>query len=176
MTRLKPLLKEVRRLNRSRFPGSVFQTEPLIGVLLSFQENMIKMSLNEGQQPMQPFEYRHPRFSVDLPAELAIGNQKVAARCTDISIRGMSLDVPCLSASGDFGTVLLRYHNETILLKVRIAHKGPVHSGVEFLYDSSAERSIVAHLVASLARPPSRCVLALVPRMNASLGGPLRIS
>jgi hypothetical protein len=82
-----------------------------------------------------------------------------------------------LSHSPLFGkcvTVSLRHHDQTILLKARIAHAGPEHNGLEFLYNSSAERNTVVHLVASLTSPHCRSVLSLVPRINTCLGGPSR--
>ena len=133
---------------------------------------MIKLSLDEDLRPMQRFEYRHPRFSVDLPAQFSSANETLTARCMDISTKGVRLNLPQSSLSGDCGTVSLRHHNLTILLKARVAHAGPEHSGLEFLYSSSAERSTVAYLVASLASPHNRSDMSLVPRINASLGGP----
>jgi hypothetical protein len=121
---------------------------------------------------MQRFEYRYPRFSVDLPAQFSTASQTLAARCMDISATGVRLNLPQASLTGDSGTVSLRYHNQTIVLKARVAHGGLEQSGLEFLYSSTAERNRVADFVASLESPHSRSFLSLVPRINTSLRGP----
>jgi hypothetical protein len=42
---------------------------------------------------MRQFEYRYPRFSVDLPAQFVVANEMLPARCVDISVMGMRLSL-----------------------------------------------------------------------------------
>ena len=120
---------------------------------------------------MHRFEYRNPRFSVDLPAQLCIANETLAGCCTDIGIKGMRLDLPSNVVPGCQGIVFLRYQNQTIELKARVARIGPMHCGLELVCDSRAEQSTVVHLLARLETPHSRHQISLVPRIDASLGG-----
>jgi hypothetical protein len=122
---------------------------------------------------MQRFEYRYPRFTVDFPARLSTANETLAGRCLNISTNGIRLDLAPAVLPGEYGTVALRHQDQTIQLKVRVAHTGHEHSGLEFLFDSAAERSIVTDLVNTLKNPHNRPVMTLVPKINASLGGPI---
>ena len=121
---------------------------------------------------MQRFEYRQPRFPVDLPVQLSIAHETLAARCTDISTKGIRLNLTHTVVAGCYGTVSLRHQNQTIELKARVAHTGSEQSGLEFLYNSTVEQRAVAHLVASLKSPHHRPLMSLVPKLTASLGGP----
>jgi hypothetical protein len=151
--------------------SAVLQNETFVSLHSPFLKGMIEPSCNEDVQGMHRLEFRNPRFSVDLPAQLCIANQILAGRCTDIGIKGMRLDLPSNVVSGCQGTVCLHYQNQTIELKVRVARIGPMHCGLEFVCDSHAERSTVVHLLAMLETPPSRHQISLVPRIDASLSG-----
>jgi PilZ domain len=133
---------------------------------------MIKPSGNEGVQRMYRFEYRNPRFSADLSAHLCIATKTLVGRCTDIGIKGMRLDLPDTLVHGCKGMVCLQYQNQAIELKVRVARIGSMHCGLEFICDSQAEPSTVVHLLAKLTAPLGRRQISLVPRVDASLGGP----
>jgi hypothetical protein len=137
-----------------------------------FAKSMIVLSHDEGIQFMQRFEFRHPRFSVDLPARFSIANETLAGRCTDISTKGMRLELPHAVAPGSCGTVSMRFQDQTIELNARIAHTTSAYSGLEFLCDSIVVCGKVAHLVASLAAPRNRRPMALVPRCDAPSAGP----
>jgi PilZ domain len=121
---------------------------------------------------MHRFEFRNPRFTVDLPAQFRIANEALAGRCTDIGIQGMRLDLQDNLVPGCEGIVRLHYQNQTVELKARVARIGSMHCGLEFVCDSHAEQSTVVHLLARLTAPHSRHPLSLVPRVDASLGGP----
>jgi hypothetical protein len=120
---------------------------------------------------MHRLEFRNPRFSVDIPAQLCIENETLAGRCTDIGIKGMRLDFPSNVVFGRQGIVCLHYQNQTIELKVRVARIGPMNCGLEFVCDSHAEQSTVVHLLAMLETPRSRHQISLVPRSDASFSG-----
>ncbi len=102
-----------------------------------------------------------------------MAGEALAGRCTDIGVKGMRLDLPEIIAPGSQGVVNLCYHNLAIELKARVARTGTLHCGLEFVYDSPAEQGAVVHLLAKLTAPHNRGVMSLVPRVDASLGGPL---
>jgi hypothetical protein len=120
---------------------------------------------------MHRFEFRNPRFSVELPAQLFIANETLAGRCTDIGINGMRLDLPDNLVRGCKVIVCLRYQNQTVELKARVARIGSMHCGLEFICDSLAEQSTVVHLLAMLKTPHSRHQISLVPRIDPSISG-----
>lgn len=120
---------------------------------------------------MHRLEYRNPRFSVDLPAQLCMANETLSGRCTDIGIKGMRLDLPSNVVSGCQGIVRLHYQNQTIELKARVTRIGSMHCGLEFVCDSHAEQSTVVRLLAMLKTPHSRYQISLVPRIDVSLSG-----
>jgi hypothetical protein len=103
---------------------------------------------------MQKFDYRCPRFSVDLPARLTTQEGTLTGRCKDISHEGMRLELPEPPPSGARGTVMVSYQGRTLELGVRVAHAG--NGGLEFLYESDAERKAVEQLVAFAASSRSR--------------------
>jgi hypothetical protein len=105
---------------------------------------------------MHKFEYRAPRFSVDLPAQLTIHNLTVAGRCREISKEGLKLELRQPLPRDCRGTITLSYRDQTVEVSVRIAHVGARHGGLEFLYESDGERVAVAHLIASLSAEPHR--------------------
>ena len=120
---------------------------------------------------MHRFEYRNPRFSVDLPAQFRVADEALACRCTDIGVKGMKLDLPDDVVPGCQGVVSLRYQNQAIELKVRVARTALMHCGLEFVCDSHADQSTVVQLLAKLTAPQRRNMLSLVPRNDTSLGG-----
>jgi hypothetical protein len=103
---------------------------------------------------MQKFDYRYPRFSVDLPARFTTQRSTSVGRCKDISHDGMRLELPDPLPPDARGTVAISYQGRTLELSVRVAHAA--NGGLEFLYESEGERKAVEHLVASLAGARSR--------------------
>jgi hypothetical protein len=105
---------------------------------------------------MQKFEYRTPRFSVDLPVQFTVEKSTLIGRCKEISQEGMTFEVRQPLTPGSSGTVSISYQDHTIEIHARVAHVTETHGGLEFLYGSDAERSAVTHLVASLAASQNR--------------------
>ena len=105
---------------------------------------------------MQKFEYRTPRFSVDLPAQFTVEQSTLTGRCREISQEGMTFETRQPLTSGSSGMVSMSYQDRTFEIHARVAHVAEVQSGLEFLYESEAERSAVAQLVASLASSQNR--------------------
>jgi len=74
----------------------------------------------------------------------------------------LELEQPLLSRAR--GKVALTYQDQAFEFNVRVVHVEASQVGVVFLYESDAEREVVAELVTSLATPPERPGLALVKR------------
>jgi hypothetical protein len=111
---------------------------------------------------MQKFEYRSPRFTVDLPIQFTFEQSTLPGRCRDISNEGMRLELRQPLPADARGTVFLSCGDRPLQLSVRVAHTGVAHDGVEFVYQSDHERGAVARLVASLAVAAGRPRLVLV--------------
>lgn len=105
---------------------------------------------------MQKFEYRTPRFSVDLPVKFIIENTTLPGRSKDIGKEGMTLELREPLQHETFGRVFLSYQGRSIEIRVRVAHVEGVNAGLEFLPESEAERTSIAQFVASLASAPPR--------------------
>ena len=103
---------------------------------------------------MQRFDYRSPRFTVDLPVEFTVQESTLTARCIEISKEGIRLELQQPLPPNACGKVSIHYQGLVLELNMRIAHVGETHSGMEFIYKSESERNAVANLIASLA--PSR--------------------
>jgi hypothetical protein len=105
---------------------------------------------------MKKFEYRAPRFGVDLPARLTVENSAMAGRCREISRDGMIFELGQPVLLNTFGTVAITFHDRTIELKARVAHVDGLRAGLEFIYAGDSERTTVAQLVASLPMTQNR--------------------
>jgi hypothetical protein len=111
---------------------------------------------------MQKFEYRSPRFNVDIPVQLAIEQAILPGRCKNISNAGIRLELGRRLPLNARGTVILNCKDRPLEVGVRVAYSGKTHDGMEFLYSSDSERSAVAHLIASLAGSSNRPSLVLL--------------
>ncbi len=103
---------------------------------------------------MHKFDYRSPRFAVDLPIEFTVQTTTLLARCIEISNEGMKLELyePCpLHARG---IVSIRHRDGLLELEARVAHVGDTHGGMVFIYKSDRERNAVAQLIAALSTLP----------------------
>jgi hypothetical protein len=112
---------------------------------------------------MKKFEYREPRFTVDLPAQFIELNAVFPGRCREISKEGMILELGQPLQLDARGIVALSFQEQSIEIQVRVAHAGTTQSGLEFLYRSDGERNEMARLVASMRGPQhSRAPIALI--------------
>jgi PilZ domain len=100
---------------------------------------------------MQKFEYRVPRFAVDLPVSFAMESSLLIGRCTEISKEGMKVEFEQPLPADTRGKVSMNWHDGVLELKAKVAHVGPNHSGLKFLCESDEERDAVADLVSTLA-------------------------
>jgi hypothetical protein len=99
---------------------------------------------------MQRFDYRSPRYPVDLPVRLTAENSTRLGRCKDISREGMKMELQQPLPPDACGTVSMTFQDQTLELKVQVAHAGATQDGMKFIYSSDTQRNAVARLLASL--------------------------
>ncbi|MGD0797061.1 MAG: PilZ domain-containing protein [Acidobacteriaceae bacterium] len=109
---------------------------------------------------MQKFDYRCPRFTVDLPVRFTAQGSTLSGRCKDISSDGMRLELHEPLPPDARGTVSVSFQNRTLELSVRVADPG--NGGMEFIYESDAERKAVDRLIAQMAGARTRSGPTLV--------------
>jgi hypothetical protein len=105
---------------------------------------------------MRKFDYRAPRFAVDLPIRLSLEESTLFGRGIEISTEGMKLDVSGPLAVDTPGAVHVTFQSVSIDLPVRVAHCGSGCDGVQFVYGSDEERDEVIRFIALLAAAPRR--------------------
>jgi len=105
---------------------------------------------------VQKFDYRCPRFSVDLPIQFTVQTSTLAARCIEISQEGMRLELEEPFPPNARGTVSISYQDGRLELNARMAHVGETHGGMVFLYKSDRERIAVADLIAAMSASRNR--------------------
>ena len=73
---------------------------------------------------MYKFEYRSPRFAVDLQARFIAEDSSIAGRCREISEGGMTLEHGSLLPQDSAGIVSVSYNGRNIEIQARVAHAG----------------------------------------------------
>jgi hypothetical protein len=96
---------------------------------------------------MRKFDYRAPRFAIDLPVRLTIDNAIYIGRCNEISTEGMKLELDQSFETGCTGIVRLNEKGIIIDLPVRICYSNSDHTGLKFLYESDAQRDEIVRVV-----------------------------
>jgi hypothetical protein len=102
---------------------------------------------------LQKFDYRSPRFAVDLPARLTTPNATLIGRCVDIGNEGLRLELDQSLPPDACGTLSLFCRDRILEVRVRVAQAGASQGRMEFIYTCQSERSVVQDLLASLAKP-----------------------
>lgn len=105
---------------------------------------------------MRKFDYRAPRFAVDLPVRLTLAESTQWGRCTEISTEGMKLEVEEPLTVNTAGAVQVTFRDFCLELPVRVAHSGAACDGVQFVYGSDEERDDVIRFIGLLATAPQR--------------------
>jgi hypothetical protein len=100
---------------------------------------------------MQKFEYRTPRYQVDLPVILTLGSTTVPGRCSEISKEGMRVELREPVAVDACGSVSISYKELALELPVCVSRSGPGHDGLRFTALSEKDRGLVDRLIALLA-------------------------
>ena len=111
---------------------------------------------------MRKFDYRAPRFAVDLPVRLMFEESIQPGRCLEISTEGMKLELRQPLAPDSVGTVRFSYQDAVLELPVRVAHSGTFYDGVKFIYETDEQRDEVNRLVSRLSTPHHRSGPVLV--------------
>jgi len=100
---------------------------------------------------MRKFDYRAPRFAVDLPVWAIFDEERQKGRCIEISTEGMKLEMRQPLSHDSHGRVQVTYLDVTLELPVRVAHSGASFDGVKFLFESDEQRDDLARLVSILS-------------------------
>lgn len=96
---------------------------------------------------MRNFDYRAPRFPVDLHVQLEVANVVQTGRCTEIGFGGMrlvSLDPPPADV-----TAIIQFNYRGMFLKIpaRVVHQDAGGIGMQFLWKSDKQKEGVAQLI-----------------------------
>lgn len=102
---------------------------------------------------MRSFNYRVPRYSVDLPVQVVRGEESQFARCTEISRDGMRIESDEWLRLGTRAFVQVPHHPQDACLPIRIANAQCDSYGAVFIFESSDQRNLVNSLIASLTTP-----------------------
>jgi hypothetical protein len=102
---------------------------------------------------MKRFEYRTPRFLVDLPILFTLPESSIAGRCIEIGKEGMKVELEQPVSLENCGTVSVTYQEVCLELRVSVAHSRADFYGLRFLFESDKDRTAVERLVALLSGP-----------------------
>jgi hypothetical protein len=102
---------------------------------------------------MHRFEYRTPRYPIDLPVTLTCGDVTLNGRCRQISKDGMRVEFADPAPACACGQLSFYWRELRVDLQVRVVHEGCESDGLKFLFDSPRERRAVERIVAGLAEP-----------------------
>ncbi len=105
---------------------------------------------------MQKFEYRTPRYLVDLPVLFRLQEASIPGRCREISKEGMRIELEHPVAAETCGTVSLSYKDLSLELRVCVTRTEAETKGLKFLFESDKDRNAVERLVALLAGSTGR--------------------
>lgn len=105
---------------------------------------------------MRKFDYRAPRYAVELPVRLTIDEAIYIGRCLEISTDGMKLKLDQPFETGSIGTVRLSERGITADIPVRVCYSDSDHIGLKFLYDSDEQRAEIVRLVSVCVGPRFR--------------------
>jgi len=100
---------------------------------------------------MQKFEYRTPRYKVDLPVLLILADARIPGRCREIGKEGMTVELREPLSSDVTGLVSINYKNMELDLGVAVTHSSEKAHGLKFLFENEQEKTAVERLVALLA-------------------------
>ena len=108
-------------------------------------------ALRRLKAAMRKFSYRTPRYVVDFPVQLTVGNSVITGRCAEISTEGLQVEISQSLPQDYRGLLCLAWRNTVLELCVRLAHTGTRQDALRFVFESEKERIAVADLVAQIA-------------------------
>jgi hypothetical protein len=100
---------------------------------------------------MHRFEYRDPRFSCDLLVQLNFNDSMLTARCTEISNKGMKVEIGQPQRVNSFGKVSMSRDGQTIEFQARFAYVQDTEAGLDLICTSDTDRKTMVDLVESVA-------------------------
>jgi hypothetical protein len=100
---------------------------------------------------MRKFDYRAPRFPVNLPVRLTLEDETLVGRCREISTDGMKLEMAEALRVDAAGAVQITFRNVSLDLPIRVIRCGEGCDGVQFVYGSDEEKDLVIQLISLLA-------------------------
>jgi len=96
---------------------------------------------------MRNFDYRAPRFPVDLPVQVEVENVAQTGRCTEIGFGGMRL-VSLAPLAADVNAVIqICYRSMFLKIPARVVHQDADGNGMQFLWESDKQKEGVARLI-----------------------------
>jgi len=122
---------------------------------------------------MRSFQYRAPRFPVDLPVHVTQGGSTQLARCREISVDGMKLDLSGTTFPFSCGFIQLGDGISSLKIPFRVRSRANDSIGVMFQNESSEQSDALCRLIASLSH--RHASLSLVVLMPAVESGALRL-
>ena len=99
---------------------------------------------------MRTFDFRSPRFSVDLPVHVIVGDRVQPARCTEICCGGMRLETAEPMSIDLRAIIQFAYRGVSFDIPARVVHHTGESQGVQFLCDTDLRRENVARLIGLL--------------------------
>jgi hypothetical protein len=111
---------------------------------------------------MQKFEYRTPRYDVDLPVLYLLEGAGIAGRCKEISKEGMRVEFRQPIALDSCGIIRISYKALSLELRAAVAHAGSGYVALKFIFESEKDRGALEHLVVLLAGPTGQLGPVLV--------------
>lgn len=96
---------------------------------------------------MQKFEYRTPRYLVDLPIRFKLEDTSLNGRCLEIGKEGMRVEFQEPVSANTCGVICIYYRDLAIELRVCVAHADGDFKGLKFLFESDKDRAAVERLV-----------------------------
>lgn len=105
---------------------------------------------------MQKFEYRNPRYPVDLPVLLILNGESVSGRCKEISKDGMKVEFRQPVTRDCCGMLRIGHSDSFLEIRARVTRVGAENDGVKFLFGSEKERRALERLVALTAMATGR--------------------
>lgn len=111
---------------------------------------------------MQKFQYRSPRYPVDLPVTLILEDTSVCGRCREISNDGMTVEFLHPVTRNSCGTLRIGRGDSFLEVQARVTRIGAENDGVKFLFESEKQRRALQRLVSLTVLPTVRSGPVLV--------------
>lgn len=110
---------------------------------------------------MRNFNFRAPRFPVDLFVSIMQDGATRRGRCLEISVEGMKVELEDQFAPTSDGSVEIPLDESQLQLPFRVIYAAANVRGLEFTFETLAQKQIAANLISALTAP--RQCRSLVP-------------